>query len=77
MGISFWIRRFFTVLAGAFLVIAIGQFLRHHAFSLRETLFWAALSAAIFTAGRIYHSRRGEQCVLCNDIPQKTPTPSQ
>ncbi len=77
MGTSFWIRRFFIVFAGAFLVIAIAQFLRHHAFSLLGTLFWAAVSAAIFTVGRIYRSRRGEACALCNDIPQKTPTASQ
>ncbi len=77
MTTAFWIRRFFTVFAGAFLVIGAAQFLRHHPVSYLETLFWAALSATIFTVGRIYQSRRGQHCAICKDIPVKIPTASQ
>ncbi len=70
MSTSFWIRRFFTVFAGAFLVIAMAQFLRHHTISYLETLFWATLSATIFTVGRIYQSRRGQHCAICKDTPE-------
>ncbi|HET8715893.1 MAG TPA: hypothetical protein VFM16_08715, partial [Holophagaceae bacterium] len=72
MGMRFWVRRFLTVFAGAFLVIGLAQMLRGHApaYAAGQGLLWGALSAALFTATRIYRSRQGQHCALCADTPE-------
>jgi len=71
MGVMFWLRRFFVVFCIAFALILSAHLLRGHElkFSLSESLLWAMISANIFTASRIYQSRKGVHCALCNDIP--------
>lgn len=72
MGIGFWIRRFLTVLAGAFAVICAAQLLKGHGlmYSASQGLFWAIVAAAVFTGSRIYQSRRGQHCAICKDTPE-------
>lgn len=72
MGTAFWLRRFTTVFALAFVVIAASQWLlrgRTPADAALQGAIWAAIAASVFTATRIYKSRRGEPCALCNDTP--------
>ena len=71
MGTAFWLRRFGVVLLGAFMSIAAGQYLRGRGIehSLVHGLGWGAIAAGLFTAVRLYHSRRGGQCALCRDVP--------
>ena len=73
MGVSFWLRRFLLIFCIAFAVIMCAHLLRGHElmFSLSESLLWAMISANIFVFTRIYHSRKGRHCALCNDIPDK------
>ena len=33
------------------------------------TAVWATASTAVFVVGRLYQSRRGQHCDLCQDIP--------
>jgi hypothetical protein len=75
MGFSFWVRRFLTVLAGAFAVICIAQLLKGHdlAYSVIQGAIWALIAATIFTGSRFYQSRQGQHCVLCKDTPEMQP----
>lgn len=68
----FWIRRFLTVFAIAFVIIAGVQWLkgRTSADALFQGAFWALLSTSLFTATRWYRARRGEHCALCRDTPE-------
>jgi hypothetical protein len=71
MGTMFWIRRYALVFAIAFVVIAGAHLLRGRSFesSLVEAVIWSAISAGIFVGARIYQSRKGVHCAMCNDIP--------
>jgi hypothetical protein len=71
MGTTFWIRRYVLVLVGTFVVIAGAQVLRGRALeaSIIHGLIWSVVSASIFVGARIYQSRKGQHCAICNDIP--------
>ncbi|MBX7221965.1 MAG: hypothetical protein K1Y36_18580 [Blastocatellia bacterium] len=72
MGTTFWVRRFFLVLGGAFAIIAVAQFLKGHelAAAVEQGFLWAPITAAIFIGARIYQSRRGLHCAICRDTPE-------
>lgn len=72
MGIGFWIKRFFTVLIGAFVVICAVQILKGHDFrySAAEGAAWGIVAACVFTVGRLFQSRRGQHCAICKDTPE-------
>ncbi|HKY23271.1 MAG TPA: hypothetical protein VJM31_18795 [Vicinamibacterales bacterium] len=72
MGVSFWVRRFLIVLAGAFALICIAQLLKGHdlGYSAIQGAIWASIAATIFTGARIYQSRQGQHCALCKDTPE-------
>lgn len=71
MSTAFWIRRFLTVLAGAFVIICAAQLLKGHdwVFSVTEAAIWGTLSASLFTVARLFQARRGQHCALCKDTP--------
>ncbi len=72
MGRAFWIKRFLVVAVGVFFVLTLVELAKGH--DLVAALFfglgWGVIASAIFTAGRIYHSRRGQACAICNDTPE-------
>ena len=72
MGKAFWIRRSLSVFALAFLVIAAAQFLKGHklAYAATQAALWSLVASTVFTASRIYQSRRGQHCALCRDTPE-------
>ncbi|GAB3012095.1 hypothetical protein [Bowmanella dokdonensis] len=72
MGIAFWIKRFFVVLFGAFVVIGGVQMLKNHDFdyAITQAAIWAPLTAAVFTLSRFVQARRGQHCALCKDTPE-------
>lgn len=76
MGKHFWARRYLTVFGLAFLVIASSHLVRgrsgEHAVS--EGLLWALIAATVFTAGRLYQSRKGQHCAVCRDTPEPRET---
>ena len=63
------IRWYTTVFAIAFVVIASAHLLRARPmnFALSEALLWASISAAIYVATRIYNSRQGRTCAVCEE----------
>lgn len=71
MGIAFWIRRFILVFALVFTVLSCVHLLRGHEFifTLKQSLLWGIIASNIFIASRVYNSRRGRHCGLCNDTP--------
>jgi hypothetical protein len=72
LGRLFWIRRYLTVFAIAFAVIAVVQLLKGHTnrYAVVQGLVWATISATVFTGSRIWQSRRGRHCALCRDTPE-------
>ena len=70
MGIGFWARRFATVFSGAFAILLAVRLLR--GWSLVEAAAfvagWALVATSIFVAARIYRTRQGQVCELCNDL---------
>lgn len=69
MGTAFWIKRFFTVLLGAFVVICAAQLLKGHdlIYACMQGAIWGLVSAAVFTGARIYQSSKGQHCAICKD----------
>lgn len=71
MGRTTWIRRYLTVFAGCFLLLAAVAALKGH--SLREAtshgFLWGAISALIFTGSQRYQAGRGRACGWCATPP--------
>lgn len=72
MGKKFWVKRFLSVLAGAFIIIGVAQMFKGHDFTyaVTQAAIWGIITASVFTVGRLYQSRRGQQCALCKDTPK-------
>ena len=72
MGTTFWIKRFFTVLMGAFVIIGVVQMLKGHDLphSVTEAAIWGVIAATVFTVSRLYQSHRGQHCAICKDTPE-------
>lgn len=71
MGIALWIRRFLWVFCLAFGALLCVHLVRGHElnYALSDSFLWGIISANIFIFSRIYPSRQGQQCALCNDTP--------
>lgn len=69
---SFWIKRFFVVFTGAFLILFAVYLARGQPASAaaKDSALWSALATIIFLVTRIYRSRKGEHCKLCGDTPE-------
>lgn len=72
MGAGFWIKRFVTMLGGAFIVIGAAQMLRGHGLhdSAVQGAIWGVVAASVFTVARIFQSRQGQRCAICQDTPK-------
>jgi hypothetical protein len=72
MGTAFWIRRFFTVLALACVIVALAHWAKGHTwqYASAQGAVWGFLSAVVFTGARIWQSRRKQHCVICKDTPE-------
>jgi hypothetical protein len=40
------------------------------AYSATQGAIWGAIAAVVFTAARIYQSRKGQHCAICKDTPE-------
>ena len=69
---TFWIKRFFVVFIGAFLILLIVGLLKGRSLEkvTAESAVWACVTAAVFVTARIYQSRKGQHCELCRDSPE-------
>ncbi len=71
MGTAFWIRRSLVVFAAVFAVLFVVSLLKGRGVEggLAFSALWALITTAVFTVARVYQSRRGQACALCDDIP--------
>jgi hypothetical protein len=72
MGRMFWIKRFLIVALVATAILTAVELLKGHEL-VQAFLFglgWGVLASAVFTVTRIYRSRKGQHCAICNDIPE-------
>lgn len=67
-----WIKRFFAVLLGAFVVITGAQMLRGHGLtpSMIEGAIWGAIAAFVFTTSGYFQARNGQHCAIWKDTPE-------
>jgi hypothetical protein len=72
VGTAFWIKRFFIVLVGAFIIIGVTQMLKGHdlPYAVTQGAIWGAITATVFTVARVIQSRRGQHCAICKDTPE-------
>ncbi len=72
MSTGFWVKRFITVLLGAFAIICVAQLLKGHgvAYSATQAAIWGTFSAFVFTVGRFFQALRGQHCAICKDTPE-------
>lgn len=71
MGTRFWVRRaatVFAIIATALFVVSLLKG-RGVVGSAEFAIVWATASTAVFIVTRLYRSRRGQHCDLCQDIP--------
>ncbi|GAA5137195.1 hypothetical protein GCM10025767_17550 [Thalassotalea piscium] len=77
MGIKFWVVRSIKVFLSIFVILIIIEQLKGHDIqnAVMFSLLWSFLSTLVFISSRVYQSRKGVVCTLCNDTPeQKTKT---
>ena len=74
MGFKFWLVRALKVFLGVAALLFIVELLKQH--SAQESLIfaftWSFVTTAIFIGSRLYQSRKGVECALCNDTPEKS-----
>lgn len=72
MSKMFWLRRFLLDFCVVFTVIISSHLLCGHAlvYALSESTLWAVIAANIFVISRMYQSRKGQYCLLRNDMPE-------
>lgn len=72
MSTGFWIKRFLTVLAGAFTIICMAQLLKGRGleYAAAQAAIWSLVSALVFTVARFFQARRGQHCAICKDTPE-------
>ena len=78
MGYKFWIIRSLKVFIGISVLLFVVQLLKQHSFvdSIIFAFIWSFLSTSVFIGSRVYQSRKGLECTLCDDTPDsgdKTP----
>jgi hypothetical protein len=72
MGRAFWVKRFLFVAVVASAILTLVQWLKDRDLvaAVSFGLCWGVLASAIFTGTRMYRSRKGQQCAICNDTPE-------
>ncbi|NQZ79817.1 MAG: hypothetical protein HRT52_02260 [Colwellia sp.] len=74
MGFKFWIIRAIKVFILVVILLFVVEQLKGHALqdSILFALLWVFLSVSVFISSRVYQSRKGVACELCNDTPDQT-----
>jgi len=74
MGYKFWFKRALKIFTGVLVILFIVQLLKQH--SLEDAIIfsvvWSFITTFVFISSRLYQSRKGVECTLCNDIPTKS-----
>lgn len=73
VGPVFWVKQFFAVLIGAFVVIAAAQLLKGRAASHADVhgAVLSVITAGVFTGVNFWRRRRGQRCVSRSRSPER------
>jgi uncharacterized membrane protein (UPF0136 family) len=79
MGYKFWIVRALKVFGVVLVLLFVVQLLKQHSIedSVLFAVTWSFLTTLVFIGSRLYQSRKGIECAICNDITDpdnKTPS---
>ena len=71
MGFRFWFVKTVKIFLVITVLLFIVQLLKQHSSqdSLIFAIMWSAITTAVFIGSRVYQSRKGVECALCNDTP--------
>ena len=74
MGHKFWVFRATKVFIVILAILFIIQLLKQHSIedAIVFALTWSFLTTSVFIGSRLYQSRKGVACELCNDTPEST-----
>ena len=77
MGTNFWIKRTLVVFISVLAILFIVELIKGHSLidSVLFSLLWSALSTSTFIATRLYYSRKGVACALCQDTQDNSKNP--
>jgi hypothetical protein len=71
MGYKFWIIRALKVFSIVFVLLFIVQLFKQQSIedSVLFAITWSFLATLVFIGSRLYQSRKGIECALCDDMP--------
>jgi hypothetical protein len=71
MGYKFWAIRALKVYIGVLIALLIIELLKQHTIenALIFAVTWSFITTSVFIVTRLYQSRKGLECALCDDTP--------
>ncbi|WP_438865277.1 hypothetical protein [Neptunicella sp.] len=71
MAMAFWLKRTLRVFLSVFILLFMVELLKGHRLedAIEFSLIWSGISTVIFTATRLFYSRKGINCALCDETP--------
>lgn len=72
MGLKFWLIRSIKVFSAIAALLFVVELLKQHPVleSILFALAWSFVATGIFIGSRLYQSRKGVECALCDDMPK-------
>lgn len=70
MGLKFWLKRAVLIYLGLFVIFFVVEMIKQHtvAAGLEFSTTWALITTVVFISARLYQSRRGAHCAMCDDV---------
>ncbi|WP_133406512.1 hypothetical protein [Parashewanella tropica] len=76
MSLKFWFLRATKVFTVVFLLLwAVYYFKDYETYhAILAAAIWSFIATSVFICTRLYHSKNGNSCSICNDTPEKSST---
>ena len=73
MGFKFWLFRATSVFTVIFFLLGIIYYFKGYETqeAILSAVIWSFISTSVFICTRLYHSKKGRSCAICNDTPEK------
>jgi len=71
LGFTFWLKRALKTYPIVFVLLLVIELIKQQTIG-SAVLFaatWSGVTTAVFIGSRLYQSRKGIDCALCDDIP--------
>ncbi|WP_133406912.1 hypothetical protein [Parashewanella tropica] len=74
MGFKFWLVRATSVFTVVFLLLTVIYYFKGYETNqaILSAAVWSFLATSVFICTRLYHSKKGRSCAICNDTPDKS-----